>query len=131
MNSKMYLAYESCMRRENLLKQDTDMFDRIINMFQGCQLIDIGVKADQSTEIITNTETLSGGTEETSVYAVKYGINEYFFGIQQEPMDVRDLGEQDSKPVLRDRVEWVVGLAISNPRSVARLYGVVPDSDAS
>jgi hypothetical protein len=131
MNAKMYLCFESAMRREQLLKQTEDMFGRIINTFQGIPLIDIGIKADQSTEIITNAETLSGGTDETSIYAVKYGENEYMWGMQQEPMVVTDLGEISSAPVYRDRVSWVVGLAVSNPRSLARAYGFVADSGAS
>jgi hypothetical protein len=130
MNAKMYLCFESAMRREQLLKQTEDMFGRVINTFQGIPLVDIGVKADQTTEIITNSETLSGGTDETSIYAVKYGDDEYMFGIQQEPMQVRDLGEIDTKPVYRDRVEWVVGLAVNNPRSLARAYGFVADGGA-
>jgi len=131
MNAKLYLAFESAMRRESLLKQDKDMFDRVINTFQGVPLIDIGIKADQSTEIITNGESLSLGSDETSIYACKYGPSEYFWGIQQAPLEVRDLGEIDTKPVYRDRVEWVVGLAVSNPRSLARAYGFVADSGAS
>ncbi|KKL94577.1 hypothetical protein LCGC14_1863260 [marine sediment metagenome] len=131
MNSKLYLCFESAMRRESLLKQTEDMFGRIINTFQQIPLIDIGIKADQSTEIITNAEILSGGTDETSIYAVKYGVEEYMWGIQQEPLQVRDLGEIDTKPVYRDRVEWVVGLAVSNPRAIARAYGFVADSGAS
>uniref|UniRef100_A0A6M3IQG1 Putative capsid protein n=1 Tax=viral metagenome TaxID=1070528 RepID=A0A6M3IQG1_9ZZZZ len=131
MNSKLYLCFESAMRRESLLKQTEDMFGRIINMFQNIPLIDIGIKADQSTEIITNAETLSGGSDETSMYAVKYGENEYLWGMQQDTLEVRDLGEVDDTPVFRDRVEWVVGLAVSNPRSIARAYGFVADSGAS
>ena len=131
MNSKMLLAVESCFRRENLLSTAKDMFDREIRTFKNILLIDIGIKADQSTEIITNTETLSGGSDETSIYAVKYGENEYLWGLQQEPLQVRDLGEVQTKPVYRDRVEWVVGLGHSNPRSIARLYGLVADGGAS
>uniref|UniRef100_A0A6M3XSP4 Putative capsid protein n=1 Tax=viral metagenome TaxID=1070528 RepID=A0A6M3XSP4_9ZZZZ len=131
MNSKLYLCFESAMRRESLLKQTEDMFGRIINMFQNIPLIDIGIKADQSTEIITNAESLSGGSDETSMYAVKYGENEYLWGMQQDTLEVRDLGEVDDTPVFRDRVEWVVGLAVSNPRSIARAYGFVADSGAS
>lgn len=131
MNSKMLLAIESCFRRENLLSTTKDMFDRTITTFKGVPLVDIGLKADQTTEIITNGETLSGGTDETSIYAVKYGENEFFWGLQQEPLQVRDLGEVQTKPVYRDRVEWVVGMAHSNPRSMARLYGLVADGGAS
>ena len=131
MNSKMYLAFEAALRRENVLKQTEDMFGRIINTYQQVPLVDIGIKADQTTEIITNGESLSLGSDETSIYAVKYGAGEYFWGIQQEPMQVRDLGEIQTKPVYRDRVEWVVGLAVSNPRSLARAYGFVADNGAS
>lgn len=131
MNGKMYLAIESCMRRENMLRQDKDMFGRVINQYGNTNLIDIGLKSDQSTEIITNAETGSGGTDETSIYAVKYGENQFLWGIQQEALQVRDLGEVQTQPVYRDRVEWVVGLAISNPRSVARAYGFVADAGAS
>ena len=131
MNAKLYLCFESAMRREGLLKQTEDMFGRIINTFQGISLIDIGIKADQTTEIITNGENLSGGTDETSIYAVKYGENEYLWGLQQAPIEVTDLGEISSSPVFRDRVQWVVGLAVSNPRAIARAYGFVADSGAS
>ena len=131
MNAKLYLCFESAMRREGLLKQTEDMFGRIINTFQGISLIDIGIKADQTTEIITNGENLSGGTDETSIYAVKYGENEYLWGLQQAPMEVKDFGEISSSQVFRDRVQWVVGLAVSNPRAIARAYGFVADSGAS
>ena len=131
MNAKLYLCFESAMRREGLLKQTEDMFGRIINTFQGISLIDIGIKADQTTEIITNGENLSGGGDETSIYAVKYGENEYLWGLQQAPMEVKDFGEISSSQVFRDRVQWVVGLAVSNPRAIARAYGFVADSGAS
>ena len=131
MNSKMLLAIESAFRREQLLSTTKDMFDRDIRTFKGIPLVDIGVKADQSTEIITNAETLSGGSDETSIYAVKFGENEYLWGLQQEALQVRDLGEIQTKPVYRDRVEWVVGLGHSNPRAIARLYGLVADGGAS
>ena len=132
MNKKLLLAFESACRREKLLKQTEDMFGRIINMYSGVPLIDIGRDGYQSTtEIITNSESLSSGSEETSIYAVKYGENEMLWGMQQDSMDVRDLGEIDSSPVLRDRVEWVVGLAHSQPLSIARAFGFVADADAS
>ena len=131
MNSKLYLCFESAMRREQLLKQTEDMFGRIINTYSNVPLIDIGRDGYQSTtEIITNTETLSTGTEETSVYAVKYGENEYLWGMQQDAMEVTDKGLTDDG-MLRDRVEWVVGMAHSQPLSIARAYGFVPNAGAS
>ena len=130
MNSKMYLAFEAALRRENVLNQTKDMFGRIINMYQQVPLIDIGIKADQTTEIITNGESLSNGSDETSIYACKYGEG-FLWGIQQKTLEVIDQGLITSSPVFRDLVEWVVGLAVGNPRSLARAFGFVADNGAS
>ncbi len=131
MNKKLLLAFESAARRRQLLKQTEDMFGRIINTYSNVPLIDIGRDGYQSTtEIITNSETLSGGSEETSVYAVKYGENEFLWGMQQDALEVTDVGLTDAG-MLRDRVEWVVGLAHSQPLSIARAYGFVANAEAS
>ncbi len=130
MNKKMLLAVRSLLAREKLLDSTKDIFDRRIDMYLGARMIDIGVKADQSTEIITNIETLGGGSYETAIYAIKFGIGELTWGIQQYPLEVVDLGELESKPVYRTRVDWNLGLATVDPRSVARLYGIRADATA-
>jgi len=130
MNKKMLLALRSLLLREKLLDTTNDMFDRRIDMYLGARLVDIGVKADQTTEIITNSETLGGGSNETSIYAIKFGIGESTWGIQQYPLEVRDLGELESKPVYRTRVDWNLGLATVDPRSIGRLYGIRADATA-
>jgi len=130
MNQKMLLAARSLLLREKLLDTTTDMFNRKIDTYLGARMIDIGVKSDQSTEIILNTETLGGGTVETSIYAVKFGIGDMTWGIQQYPLEVRDLGEIDSKPVFRTRFDWNLGLATVDPRSIGRLYGIRADATA-
>lgn len=124
MNQKMLLVLRSILRHEKLLDNTRDMFDRVVDVYQGCRLVDIGVKADQTTQIITNAETKGGGTGETSIFAVKFAIGEYFWGIQEYPMEVEDLGELQTKPVYRTRVDWPLGMAIIDPRSVGRLYGI-------
>ncbi len=131
MNSKMYLAFEACFRRENVLRQDKDMFGRIINIYQDTPLLRIGVNADQTTEVITNSESLSSGSEETSIYSCRFGEKMYLWGLQQEPMTVNDLGEVSDAPVYRDRVQWVVGLGLANPRAIARAYGFVANNQES
>ena len=134
MNKKMLLALRSLLRKEKLLDQNRDQFGRAIDMYGNTRLIDIGTRVDQITEIILNTETTagaaSGGTECTSIYAVKFGIGDETWGIQQYPMEVADLGELQTAPVYRTRVDWPHGLATISPRSVARLYGIVPDTSA-
>lgn len=130
MNKRMLLAIRSLLRQEKLLDNTRDMFDRVIDVYQGARLVDIGTLADQTTDIILNTETLGGGSYETSIYAVKFGIGEYLWGIQEYPLEARDLDELQTIPVYRTRVDWPLGLAIIDPRSVGRLYGIRADSTA-
>ena len=86
MNKKMLLATRSALIRERLLTYNQDMFGRQIDVYGQTRLIDLGVKQDQVTEVILNTETTagapSGGTENTSIYVCKFGIGTDFWGIQ-------------------------------------------------
>jgi len=131
MNKKMLLAVRSLLLREKLLDQTKDMFDRRIDMYLGARMVDIGVTANQTTEIITNIETGGGGSYETSIYAAAFGVGEKTWGIQQYPLEVRDIGELESKPVYRTRFDWNLGLATVNPRSIGRLFGIRADSTSS
>ncbi|MGW8177225.1 MAG: major capsid protein [bacterium] len=133
MNDDMYLALFSLLRREKLLDTTRDMFDREIDTYRGARLIDIGVKADQTTKIITSTEASTGAegsSEHTSIYAVKFGVGDMTWGIQQFPMEVKDMGELEEKPAYRTRITWNLGLATVDPRSVGRLYGIIPDASS-
>ena len=134
MNKKMLLALRALLRKEKLLNNSEDMFGRNIDMYGSTRLIDIGTKSDQTTEIILNTETVlgvtSGGTECTSIYAVKFGIGDEAWGIQEYPLEVTDLGELQTAPKYRTRIDWPHGLAHVSRRSIARLYGIVPDSSS-
>jgi len=133
MNHKTLLAVRSGLRRSSLLTTSTDAFGRVIDMYGSTRLVDIGTKADQLTEIITSTETTagaSGGTECTSIYAVKFGVGELMWGLQQYPIEAIDLGLLTTAPIWRTRVQWNPGLADVNPRCMARMYGIVPDASS-
>lgn len=79
---------------------------------------------DVGDEIIAFNEAgPSGGTTCTSVYVVSIGDGK-IMGLQNGIMDVTDLGEIDEKPVMRTRVEWLVGLAAMHGRSAARIWGI-------
>lgn len=82
---------------------------------------------DLGNEILPFTETSPDGsstTDNTSIYCVQYGDMECT-GLQWGGgPQVRDLGEIDTKPVFRTRIDWYIGLALMNGRSAARLYGV-------
>jgi hypothetical protein len=94
-------------------------------MYNGIPLRDIGEKAD-GTEIITITETQGTATDSSSLYAVNWTDNENEPGVSviaNGDIDARDLGEIDSKPVFRTRIEWYLGLALFG-KGAARLRGV-------
>lgn len=59
----------------------------------------------------------------TSIYILALGDG-MVTGIQSGPMDVRDLGELETTPAFRTRVEWFPGLCVEHGRAAARLYGV-------
>jgi hypothetical protein len=131
MNKKTLLAVRALLRKERLLDQGRDSFDRIIDVYAGARLVDIGVKADQTTEIITNAEDPQGlytSDVSTSIVAVKFGIGEFLWGIQEYPIEVTDKGLLESKPVYRTEVDFPLGLAHVDPRCVARLCNIFPDS---
>jgi len=132
MSQKCLLATNSVLRREKLLTTTQDMFGRWVDSFMGARLLDMGTKADQVTQIIGDDEDSSGNvgqsSECTSIYAVKFGEGDMTWGICEYPLEVEDLGELESKPVFRTRVDFPCGLATVDPRSLSRMYGIIPDA---
>lgn len=92
-----------------------DSFGRQITTFKGAPLVDVGLKRDQSTEIITNTETDGASASvATSIYSMSFNADQGITGIQLEPMAVYDPlsgGEMETKPTKIMRIDWWLGLA--------------------
>jgi len=126
-NGTSFRQLGSVTRRLGLLDTTEDQFGRRIRRFGdgGPRLVDIGTKADQSTSIITNTETQGTSSATTSLYLVRFGAGQYLHGIQEYPTRTKDLGERESQPQMRTRVEWTPGLAQSNDRSIVRIKGLI------
>jgi len=110
-------------RASGVLSITRDYFGREVESYSG---VPIGVIEDgaDGNPILTNTETQGTANDTTSIYAVKLGADA-MHGIQTEAMDIRDLGEIDTKPALRTRIEWYSGLALKHPKCAARLKGVL------
>lgn len=76
------------------------------------------------TDVLPFTEAATSGTATaTSMYVVSFGEG-MLQGIQNGVMDVRDLGELPTQPVLRTRVEWYAGIAVFHPKAAARLWSI-------
>lgn len=130
MNSAVLLAIRALLRKEKLLDTTKDFFDRIIDVYGNTRLVDIGVTADQTTEIIAENETKGGGSTESSIYFVKFGIGEFMWGIQEYPLEVEDKGLLEDKPIYRTEMDWPLGLAMADPYSICRLYGIIASNAA-
>ncbi|MFA7308197.1 MAG: major capsid protein [Hyphomicrobium sp.] len=106
---------------------DKDEFGRRIMMYNDLPIITVDLDGE-GTAILPFTEAATSGTATaTSIYVVSMGADGVT-GIQNGGMDVRDLGELQTAPVWRTRVEWFTGIAAFNGRAATRLWSI---SDAA
>lgn len=128
MNETCKLRLWSALRQANVLDVTKDRYGKEVGSYKGARLVDMGFKTDDSSFVIGNVELLNGtaltGGTGTSIYACRYGAD-YFTGFETYAMEVSDPELIDDKVTYRSVVDWCVGIAISSPRSVSRLYGVV------
>lgn len=107
-----------------MLDTTKDSFERTFVTYKGVPLIDMGLKADQSTEIITDTETAGdAGADATSLYFVSFGGDEGLTGIQLSNLEAYDPlngGEMESVPATQYRIDWWCGLANFGSYSIVR-----------
>lgn len=103
---------------------DVDQFGRKIAYYGDLPILVIDTD-NEGNDILGFNEVGSGGATATatSIYCVSFG-NGKLMGIQNSPMDMRDLGEMQTKPVMRTRVEWYSGIAMFHGKAAARLRGV-------
>jgi hypothetical protein len=112
-------------RGSSVLTVGADQFGREVSTYNG---LPFGIVEDDAsgTDILGFDETQGTSSATCSVYAVKFGPDA-MHGIQTEPLSagIRDLGELNTKPALRTRMEWYSGLVIKDGKSAARLKGVL------
>ena len=92
-----------------------DEFGRQVTKYNDLPIL-IADEDNTGTQILGYTEASST----TSVYVLSMGANRVQ-GIENGGMEVRDLGELDTKPALRTRVEWLCGFGVFTPKSAARV----------
>lgn len=123
MNERMWLRLSAAARTQSLsgiLTRERDEFGRTVAFYDGTPIL-VLKRDNLDNEILPFTEAAgSGDPTATSIYCCGVGDGAVH-GIQSGPPDVRDLGELDTQPVMRTRVEWYTGLALRTARSAARL----------
>ncbi|MEU5429035.1 major capsid protein [Streptomyces olivoreticuli] len=100
---------------------------KVVATYNGIPLLDPGQTA-AGTDILPQTETQGTATDASSIYAVKFGQAEddrAVTGLTNGGVQAYDLGELESKPAYRTRVEFYTGLAVFGGKGAARLNGVL------
>lgn len=127
-NDTVLLRTQSCFRQSGILSTTQDSLGRIFTTYKGAKFIDMGFKYDEATRIMLNTElangTASTGATFSSIYAVRLG-DDAFTGWQEYALEVTPpVLDPADNVTYRSTIDWVVGLAVSHPRSIARLYDI-------
>jgi hypothetical protein len=126
MPKKQKVNIVAFMRNSASLATSRDEFGRLVTTYAGLPIIEADVLGTAaSLQQLGYNEGAS--SNRASIYVMScsdMGLQM----IQNGGIDVRDLGEQNSKPVFRTRVEWYCNVVDIHPRCVARLYDI---SDAT
>ena len=96
-------------------------------VWNGVPILDIGATA-AGVSILPQTETQGTSTFASSIYAVKFGQSEgdqAVTGLTNGGVQVYDLGELETKPAFRTRIEFYTGVAVFGGKAGARLSGVL------
>ncbi len=107
----------------------TDAFGRRVQMYRNAKIVDVGRKQDQSTRIITNTEATTGldsTSDQTSVYGVKYGLENAFRGWEFDSLENSVIGPFLLQNGVQQRItiDWTMGFFQEHTRAVGRLYNI-------
>lgn len=97
-----------------------DGFGRKVTEYNGMPILIVDLDNLGNPIIGFDEAAASGGATATSIYVVSMGADS-LQGLQNGGVDVRDLGELQTAPVFRTRVEWYNGMGIFNGRAVTRL----------
>jgi hypothetical protein len=97
-----------------------DAFGRQVTRYNDLEIL-IADEDNTGTQILSFDEAAASGDSLcTSIYCIS-ATDDGVKGIQNGEMDVTDLGELQTKPCKRTRVEWYSGIAIFHPKGGARL----------
>ena len=106
-----------------------DSYDRPVEKFKNATVRVVGRKADGTTSIISDTQTVANDSESnaitagkaSSIYAVRYGTG-YAQGWQSGPFKPTYLGLSKENGIMHNVVfDWGIGLWIPHTRAVGRL----------
>ncbi len=133
MNKTMVLKLTQAARTINAsgyLSYTRDMFGELIVMYAGLPIVIFDEDNNKNQILPFTEEPPAGGTPQcTSIYLVSIqpmGLT----GIHAMPsdeqlFDIEDLGQLETKPAFRTRIETEMGIAVKDLRSIGRIAGIL------
>jgi len=127
MNKTMSLRLTQAARATGVagfITWELSSFGQRVAVYNGLPIL-LADEDNQGQQILPFTEANPGGgaAASTSIYCVSMGDGR-LIGLQNGPVDTRDLGELETKPVLRTRVEWFSSISVMSGKAIARLRGI-------
>ncbi|MBD3882167.1 hypothetical protein IFO70_10390 [Phormidium tenue FACHB-886] len=132
MSKAMRRRFTQAARNTNVtgfMTTEKNEFGKPISIYNDLRILVVD-QDNQDQDIMPFTEAApdNSNTNCTSIYCVSLGDN-MLSGIQNaigdsQGISVRDLGELETKPVFRTRVDWYSSIAIMHGRAGARLRGI-------
>ena len=99
---------------------EKDAFGRRVTQYNDLPILTVDLDEEQVAILGFTEAAASGSATATSIYVVSFGDG-MVSGLQNGGIDVRDLGELQTAPVYRTRVEWYNGFGVFNGRAATRL----------
>jgi hypothetical protein len=134
-NEDMLLGFGRSLRYINsaggqFLDFTKDSFERQVMTYKGAPIYDMGLKADQSTEIMTDTEAGGSAASDTcSVYICNFDEEQGIVGTQLGALEVVQDAKKDVATANQTLIEWVLGLAQYGSYGLTRLWNILaPDT---
>jgi len=102
-----------------------DAFGRPVTVYNDLPIMTVDLDNEQNPILGFNEATNHGTATPTgtSIYVMSFGDGA-IQGLQNGGVDVRDLGELETAPMYRTRVEWYNGFAVYNGRAATRLWSI-------
>lgn len=105
------------------ISYDIGAFGRRVMAYNDIPILTVDLDHTGSAILPFTEAASSGSATATSIYVISAG-EEGVIGLQNGTIDVRDVGELQTAPKYRTRVEWYSGLAVFNGRAATRLWSI-------
>lgn len=135
MNRKMLSKLRGIARRAGYYESAKDDFGRVVETYNGIELMDAGEYYDGSktVDIIADTAAASGAAGTSDIYAVKFGLDA-FHGISPTGTKVISSYMPDLTlpgAVKKGEVELVAGVALKNTLKAGHMKGIITSPKTS